>query len=104
MRIFLFEALAHGVGFRLYLELRKSRGDVLDTPRRWWVVAAATAGALVGAPLLAILDNPARLRTECCEPPVLLAGKTIVGALWGIMRGGMDEAGAGNQTEDWGSA
>ncbi|HTP69302.1 MAG TPA: prolipoprotein diacylglyceryl transferase family protein [Dongiaceae bacterium] len=80
---FLFEALAYGVGFRLYVELRKSRGDFLDTPRRWWVVAAATTGALVGAVLLAMLENPARLVTQWREPRTLLAGKTIVGALIG---------------------
>src|SRR3974390_981097 len=46
---FLFEALAYGVGFRLYVELRKSRGDFLDTPRRWWVGGGGTTGAFVGA-------------------------------------------------------
>jgi prolipoprotein diacylglyceryltransferase len=80
---FLFEALAYGVGFRLYLELRKRRGDFLDTPRRWWVVAAATGGALLGALMLAMLENPTRLLAEWREPRALLAGKTVVGALIG---------------------
>jgi phosphatidylglycerol:prolipoprotein diacylglycerol transferase len=80
---FLFEALAYGAGFRLYVELRKTRGDFLDTSRRWWVVAAATTGALLGALLLAMLENPARLLREWHDPRSLLAGKTIVGALIG---------------------
>ena len=80
---FLFEALAYGAGFRLYVELRKVRGDFLDTRRRWWVIAAATTGALIGALLLALLENPTRLAEEWREPSRLLAGKTIVGALVG---------------------
>lgn len=80
---FLFEMVAYGVGFRLYVELRKARGDFLDGARRWWVVAAAATGALAGALLLAMLENPAGLLTEWREPRAMLAGKTIVGALIG---------------------
>jgi phosphatidylglycerol---prolipoprotein diacylglyceryl transferase len=78
-----FEALAYGVGFRLYVELRKTRGDFLDGPRRWWIVAAATTGALFGALALALLEQPVRLLTGWHQLQTFLAGKTIVGALIG---------------------
>ena len=45
----LFEALAYTLGFRLYLELRRQRGDRVEDFHRWWVIAAAAIGAVVGA-------------------------------------------------------
>lgn len=78
-----FELLAYFVGFRLYLRDRKRRGDLLDAPRRWWVVAAAAAGAALGARLLALLECPAELWSGGDFPLERLAGKSIVGAIAG---------------------
>jgi prolipoprotein diacylglyceryltransferase len=80
---FLFEVVGYGAGFGLFVVLRKTRGDFLDNSRRWSVVAAATAGGFLGALLLAVLENPARLLTEWREPRRVLAERTIVGALIG---------------------
>lgn len=78
-----FELLAYFVGFRLYLRDRKRRGDALDNPRRWWVIAAAAAGAALGARLLALLECPAELWSGDGLPLERLAGKSIVGAIAG---------------------
>ena len=79
----LFEAIAYSVGFRSYLALRKSRGDSLDAPHRWWIVASATSGALFGAILLAALENPRQWLQDWHTLHTPFAGKTIVGALIG---------------------
>lgn len=78
-----FELLAYFVGFRLYLRDRRRRGDFLDAPRRWWIVAAAAAGAALGARLLALLECPAELWSGDGFPLERLAGKSIVGAIAG---------------------
>ncbi len=78
-----FEMLAYFVGFRLYLRDRRRRGDFLDSPRRWWVIAAAAAGAAIGARLLALLECPAELWSGGGFPLERLAGKSIVGAIAG---------------------
>lgn len=51
----LFEALAYAVGFRIYLELRRQRGDLLQDYHRWWIIAAAAIGAVVGSKLTSSL-------------------------------------------------
>src|SRR5712691_1297096 len=50
-----FEALAYAVSFRVYLQLRRHKGDAIPDADRWWVIAAALmggktiVGALIGA-------------------------------------------------------
>lgn len=79
----IFEAFAYGFAFRLYLALRKSRGDYLEDLLRWWLIAAATSGALFGAIFLAWLENPERLLAHGGGLQSFASGKTIVGALIG---------------------
>jgi len=79
----LFEALAYAVGFRIYLELRRHRGDRLDDFHRWWVIAAAALGALVGSKLLFLCEDPRQTLLHITQPALLFSGKTIVGALIG---------------------
>lgn len=78
----LFETLAYAVGFRVYLELRR-RGDAVDDFNRWWVIAAAALGAVVGSKLLFLFEDPALTWRHMGEPGLFLSGKTIVGALIG---------------------
>jgi phosphatidylglycerol---prolipoprotein diacylglyceryl transferase len=54
----ILEGLAYLVGFRLFLVSRRNRGDPLPHPQRWWIVAAAIAGAPAGSKLLFWLGDP----------------------------------------------
>src|SRR5579863_4754702 len=53
-----FESISYVVGFRVYLSLRRRFGDAIITPLRWAVIAAAIAGAAIGAKLLYWLEDP----------------------------------------------
>jgi prolipoprotein diacylglyceryltransferase len=80
---FVFETLAYAVAFRVYLALRKRRGDALDDGNRWWVIAAAAMGAVVGSKVLYWFEDPAATLAHRHDPAFLMGGKTIVGALIG---------------------
>jgi prolipoprotein diacylglyceryltransferase len=79
----LFESAAYFVGFRLYVGLRKRSGDVVSMEQRWWVVAAAVAGAALGSKALNWLVDPALFRRNWDNPYFLMSGKTLVGGLIG---------------------
>ena len=58
MHLHLFlAAIAHGVGIRLYVELRETWGDFRNGTQRCWT-GAATTGALIGALALARQQQP----------------------------------------------
>lgn len=75
--------LAYICGFLLYRRLRAASGDAIPEGTRWTVIAAAVAGAAIGARLLNALTAPPQdlLHWHAIAP--YLAGKTIVGALIG---------------------
>jgi prolipoprotein diacylglyceryltransferase len=79
----IFETAAYAIAFRIFLVLRKLAGDVLDDGNRWWLIAAATMGAMVGDRLLYWCEDPALTLAHWREPAYLMSGKTIVGALIG---------------------
>jgi prolipoprotein diacylglyceryltransferase len=79
----IYEAVAYIVGFVLYLTLRRRFGDPIPLPLRWSVLAAAVAGAALGAKLLFLLEDPQLTIHNLNDPAYLLGGKTIVGALAG---------------------
>ena len=78
-----FETLAYIVAFRAYLALRRNYGDRVDDLDRWWVIAAAAMGALVGSKVLHWFEDPRETLAHIHDPAYLLGGKTIVGALIG---------------------
>jgi prolipoprotein diacylglyceryltransferase len=78
-----FDALAYFIGFQLYLRMRRRRGDVLSGDARWWMIAAAIAGAAIGSKVLFWFEDPAETLAHWREPLFLLGGKTVVGALVG---------------------
>jgi phosphatidylglycerol---prolipoprotein diacylglyceryl transferase len=78
-----FEALAYCVGFRVYLAVRKRRGDVISEPTRWTAIAAAAVGAALGSKLLFLFENPAETFQHLRDIGFLMGGKTIVGGLIG---------------------
>jgi phosphatidylglycerol:prolipoprotein diacylglycerol transferase len=80
-----FETLAYIVSFRVYLRLRRRRGDAIADADRWWVIAAAAVGAVVGSKLLYWFEDPSVTLRHTSDPAFLLGGKTIVGALMGAL-------------------
>ena len=79
----IFETAAYAIAFRIYLFMRKRAGDTLDDGNRWWIIAAATMGAMVGSKLLYWFEAPALTLAHWRETAYLMSGKTIVGALIG---------------------
>lgn len=79
----MFEALAYSAGFGLYLIMRHRWKDPLPGALRLVIVAAAIAGATLGAKLLFLLEDPSLTLAHLHDPSYLLGGKTIVGALIG---------------------
>ncbi|MDB4949722.1 MAG: prolipoprotein diacylglyceryl transferase [Gemmatimonadetes bacterium] len=78
-----FETLGCFLGFRLYVHLRRRRGDAVGDQRRLVLLAAAVAGAVVGSKVLAWLDHPQAALAAARAGTLLAAGKTIVGGLLG---------------------
>ena len=83
----IFETAAYAIAFRIYLVMRKRAGDALDDENRWWVIAAAAMGAMVGSKSLYWFEDPALSLTHWREIAFLMSGKTIVGALIGGLFG-----------------
>ncbi|WP_443748518.1 prolipoprotein diacylglyceryl transferase [Asticcacaulis solisilvae] len=77
-----FESLAYGVGFRLYLWLRK-QGDRLDDRTRMTALIGAIVGAGLGSKLLGFAEHPELWGLIARNPMYLLAAKTILGGLLG---------------------
>ena len=71
----IFEGLAYLVALIAYFWLRRQSEDPISHNERWWVIAAAIAGAAVGSTLLAYAGAP----FASSQSP----GKTIVGGLVG---------------------
>lgn len=79
----IFETLAYTVAFRVYLWLRRQKGDAIGNANRWWVIAAAAMGAAAGSKILYWFEDPRLTLRHLGDPSFLLGGKTIVGALIG---------------------
>ncbi|MGZ3306749.1 MAG: hypothetical protein ACXU8U_12890, partial [Asticcacaulis sp.] len=79
----LFETLAYGAGFRLYLWLRRRSGDLFSDQARLTVMAGAVIGAAVGSKLLGFAEHPELWTLAARNPVYLMAAKTILGALLG---------------------
>jgi phosphatidylglycerol:prolipoprotein diacylglycerol transferase len=81
----LFESLAYLIGARVYALLKRRSGDPIDSEDRWWIVAAAFVGAVLGSKVLVLLEHPALTLDHFTEPLELLEGKTVVGGLVGAL-------------------
>ena len=75
-----FEALGYLAAALLYVRLKR-RGDVIASPARASLVAAACVGAALGSRLLTLLEDPARVHWR--DVLMLDAGKTIIGGILG---------------------
>jgi phosphatidylglycerol:prolipoprotein diacylglycerol transferase len=78
---FFFEGLSYVIAFGVYFLLRRRFRDPIVTPLRWAVLAAAVAGAALGAKLLFWLEDPQLTWHSLHDPAYFIGGKTIVGAL-----------------------
>lgn len=84
----MMETFAYASGFGVYKYLRGGRGDVVEEPQRWTVLAAAAVGALVGSRALGLAEQWPTL-LDAWRTGRMLAlliapgGKTIVGGLLG---------------------
>lgn len=78
------EALGYAGGYAFYRRERDRCGDLLSDDRRWWIIAAAALGALVGSRVLGLLEYaPARGFDWRQVLAFTGGGKTIVGGLLG---------------------
>lgn len=82
-----FETLAYVIAFRVYVSMRKRSSDAIDDANRWWVIAAAAVGAVIGCKVLYWFEDPAATLAHWRDPVYLMGGKTIVGALIGGLFG-----------------
>jgi phosphatidylglycerol---prolipoprotein diacylglyceryl transferase len=57
----ILEPVAFFVGFRYFLFLKKSKGDVINSDNRTWIVIAVIFGALIGSRLIGGLEDPAKM-------------------------------------------
>jgi prolipoprotein diacylglyceryltransferase len=78
----LLEALGYAGGFALYRQARLRSGDLLTEQRRWYVIAAAAVGALLGSRILGVLEQAPRIGLHW-QSFLAPGGKTIVGGLLG---------------------
>jgi phosphatidylglycerol---prolipoprotein diacylglyceryl transferase len=84
---FVFETLAYVLGFRLFLSLRRRRGDTVPEPTRMTVLAGAAVGAAVGSKLLALLQHASRGAAQPDVAWLFGSGKSVVGGLLGGLVG-----------------
>ncbi|OYT73850.1 MAG: diacylglyceryl transferase [Chloracidobacterium sp. CP2_5A] len=74
------EALAYGVGFRLYVRARRRQ---LSAEQAVWTLVGCLFGAWLGSKLLAWLETPTLYWRYRANPLIWLEGKSIVGGLLG---------------------
>jgi phosphatidylglycerol:prolipoprotein diacylglycerol transferase len=79
----LLEGLGYVVAFAIFLWLRAKRGDAIEVPLRWGVIAAAFVGGALGSKLLYWAEDPAATAAHWREFTYLMGGKTIIGGLIG---------------------
>lgn len=78
----LFESAAYVVGFWVLSRLRR-RGDPVPDSLRWTVIAAAVIGAAIGSKVLYWFEDPVQTLARWQDWTFLMAGKSIVGGLFG---------------------
>jgi len=75
--------MGYAVAFAIFLWLRATRGDTVEVPLRWSVIAAAFVGGALGSKVLYWAEDPAATAAHWREFTYLMGGKTIIGGLIG---------------------
>jgi prolipoprotein diacylglyceryltransferase len=75
----IFETLGYVVA---YAAFRRNCGDLLEDDQRWFLIATATIGALIGSRILGLMEQVFRLHITW-RTFLLPGGRTIVGGLLG---------------------
>ena len=78
-----FETLAYGVGFRLYVWLRQKSHDAIDDQSRLTVLVGAVVGAALASKTLGFAEHPKLWRLAMANPAYGFAAKSILGGLLG---------------------
>lgn len=83
-----FETLAYASGYGLFRYLRERKGDIVEEHQRWFIIAAAAVGALLGSRLLGLGEQWPAVASAFHSGHLLAlltspGGKTIVGGLLG---------------------
>jgi len=80
----IFETLGYAGGYGFYRRERAKQGDFLNDERRWFVIASAAVGGLIGSRLLGVLEELPRPDFHWQQIfNITGGGKTIVGGLLG---------------------
>lgn len=77
------EVVGVSAGFQLYLWLRRHGRDEVPIATRFWVMAGALIGALVGSRLLGWLEDPHSISTLGLWVSLRQSGRTVIGGLLG---------------------
>ena len=81
------EAVGIFIGFRLFLYLRRRRGDTIEQVNRLWVIVGAIFGALFGSRIIGALENPVEWLHSSHPIMYFYQNKTIVGGFLGGLIG-----------------
>lgn len=83
----LFEGLGYFLGARLFWMMRRAGSDHVPLLNRFWAIAGAAVGGVVGSKLLYLLEDPVATLAHWSDLVYLMGGKSIVGGLLGGLIG-----------------
>lgn len=83
----LLESAGIFIGFRYFLYLRRKKGDIIDQPKRMWIIIGAIFGALLGSRLAGALEDPVAWFNSPHPLLYFYQNKTVVGGFLGGLIG-----------------
>ncbi|MEO8713007.1 MAG: prolipoprotein diacylglyceryl transferase family protein [Parafilimonas sp.] len=83
----IMEFLAFFIGFRYFLFLKKTRGDIILSSNRTWILIGAVFGAFIGSHFIGALENPSQISIADNVWIYFYQNKTVVGGFLGGLLG-----------------